>query len=262
MTDDAPDTPFILASLPADFLLALSFLTRIPVPPALSTNGLALAMRAFPLVGGVVGGVGALVFLAASRVWPPLLAAPLAVAATIVTTGALHEDGLADLADGFGGGGDRAAKLAIMKDSRIGSYGALALLVVTSLRIGLLAGLSPWRGAVALVAAHGGARAAAVIVMAALPYAGDPEASKFKPTPTGVRGPEAAFALATGAWPLFGLGAPRAALAIALALATTTAMALTARRLIGGMTGDVLGAVEQLAEVGLLLGAAAGLAGA
>jgi len=243
---------------------AVQFLTRLPTPPleGFQPDWINRAARYFPLAGLLVGVLVAGVWLAASRLWPGLPAAALAVGAGVLITGAFHEDGLADTADGLGGGQDPARRLAIMKDSRIGSYGALALLVVTSLRIGLLAGLSPWRGAVALVAAHGGARAAAVIVMAALPYAGDPEASKFKPTPTGVRGAEAAFALATGAWPLLGLGAPRAALAIALALATTTAMALTARRLIGGMTGDVLGAVEQLAEVGLLLGAAAGLAGA
>jgi len=128
------------------------------------------------------------------------------------------------------------------------------------LRITLLAGMGPWPGALALVVAHGGARAAAVIAMTALPYAGDPHAARIQPAPGAVTWPEAGLALVLGAWPLVGLGPARAALAAGLAALATTAMALTARRLIGGVTGDVLGAVEQLAEVALLLGAAAAVA--
>ena len=240
---------------------ATRFLTRLPTPAetTYAPDGIDRAARYFPLVGQLVGLVCAAVWLAAGRLWPGLPAAALAVGAGVLVTGALHEDGLADTADGLGGGRDREQRLAIMKDSRIGSYGALAIALAIVLRIALLAGMKPWSGALALVVAHGGARAAAVIVMTALPYAGDPRAAKISPAPGDVTWPEAALALALGAWPLIGLGLARAALAAALAAVAACAMALTARRLIGGVTGDVLGAVEQLAEVALLMGAAAAI---
>jgi len=238
---------------------AAQFLTRLPTPrlKTFEPDWISRSARYFPFVGQLVGLLCSGVWLAAGRLWLGAPAAALAVGAGVLITGAFHEDGLADTADGLGGGQDSARRLAIMKDSRIGSYGALALGLSVALRILLLAGLPPWPGALALVVAHGGARSAAVMVMACLPYAGDPEAAKIKPAPQGVRWPEAAFALASGAWPVLCLGAPRAALAIVLATVATVSMALMSRRLIGGVTGDVLGAVEQLAEVSLLLGATA-----
>lgn len=240
-------------------IVATRFLTRLPTPSeaAFAPDGIDRSARYFPLVGQLVGLLCAGAWLAAGRLWPGLPAAALAVGAGVLVTGALHEDGLADTADGLGGGRDREHRLAIMKDSRIGAYGALALILVIALRIVLLAGMAPWPGALALVVAHGGARAAAVIVMTALPYAGDPRAAKLQPAPGDVTWTEAGLALALGAWPLVGLGNARAALAVGLAAAAATGMALAARRLIGGVTGDVLGAVEQLAEVALLMGAAA-----
>ena len=241
---------------------ATRFLTRLPTPAetAFAPDAIDRSARYFPLVGQLVGLLCAGVWLAAGRLWPGWPAAALAVGAGVLVTGALHEDGLADTADGLGGGRDRERRLAIMKDSRIGSYGALALSIVVVLRIALLAGMAPWPGAVALVVAHGGARAAAVIVMTALPYAGDPRAAKISPAPGDVTWPEAGLALALGAWPLVGLEPGRAVLAAGLAVAAAAAVALTARRLIGGVTGDVLGAVEQVAEVALLMGASAAVA--
>jgi adenosylcobinamide-GDP ribazoletransferase len=240
---------------------AARFLTRLPTPTeaAVAPDGVDRAARYFPVVGQLVGLLCAGVWLAAGRLWPGLPAAALAVGAGVLVTGALHEDGLADTADGLGGGRDREQRLAIMKDSRIGAYGALALILAVTVRIALLAGMTPWAGVLALVVAHGGARAAAVIVMTALPYSGDPRAARIQPPPGEVTWVEAAVALALGAWPLIGLGLARATLAVGLAAAATTGMALAARRLIGGVTGDVLGAVEQLAEVALLMGAAAAI---
>ncbi len=238
---------------------ATRFLTRLPTPPdaRFPPDGVDRSARYFPLVGQLVGLLCAGAWLAAGRLWPGLPAAVVAVAVGVLVTGALHEDGLADTADGLGGGHDREHRLAIMKDSRIGSYGALALVLVVSLRIALLAGMAPVTGALALIVAHGGARAAAVVVMTALPYAGDPDAAKIKPAPGDVTWPEAGLAVALGAWPLVGLGPAHAVLAGGLAATAALGMALTARRLIGGVTGDVLGAVEQLSEVALLMGAAA-----
>jgi adenosylcobinamide-GDP ribazoletransferase len=239
---------------------AAQFLTRWPTPETpFEADAIERSARYFPVIGQMVGVLCAAVWLAGGRLWPGLPAAALAVGAGAFATGALHEDGLADTADGLGGGRDRERRLAIMKDSRIGAYGALALILAIALRVVLLAGMKPWAGALALVVAHGGARAAAVIVMTALPYAGDPRAAKLQPVPAGVTWPEAGLATALGAWPLIGLGAYRAMLAVGLATAAAAALALTARRLIGGVTGDVLGAVEQLAEIGLLMGASAAI---
>lgn len=242
---------------------AIQFLTRLPTPrlDGFQPDWIARSARYFPLAGQLVGLLSAAVWLAAGRFWPGLPAAALAVIAGVLATGGFHEDGLADTADGLGGGQDPERRLAIMKDSRIGSYGALALGLALTLRIGLLAGLSPWSGVLALVVAHGGARAAAVVVMTVLPYAGDPEVAKIKPSPVGVRPVEAALALVIGGWPLLLLGSPRALVAVALASLACMWMAMTARRLIGGITGDVLGAVEQLAEAALLLAASAAIGG-
>ena len=240
-------------------ICAVQFLTRLPTPalPAFEPDWIARSARYFPLVGQLVGLGCAAVWLVASRFWPGLPTAVLAVGAGVLITGGFHEDGLADTADGLGGGCTRETRLAIMKDSRIGSFGALALGVSALLRVALLAGLSPPLGALVLVAAHGGARAAAVAVMAALPYAGAPEAAKVAPPTQGVRWSEAVLACAIGAAPLLLLGPARALLGLALAATAAIAVAMTARRLIQGITGDVLGAVEQVAEVALLMAAAA-----
>jgi adenosylcobinamide-GDP ribazoletransferase len=239
---------------------AARFLTRLPTPATpFSPDAIDRSARYFPIVGQLVGVVCAAVWLAAGRLWPGLPAAALAVGAGVLMTGALHEDGLADTADGLGGGRDREHRLAIMKDSRIGGYGALALVLAIVLKITLLAAMTPWKAAVALVVAYGGGRAAAVVVMAALPYGGNPGAAKIQPAPGQVSWPEAALALALSAWPLIGLGVARAVLAVALGGGAAALLALTSRRLIGGVTGDILGAVEQLAEIGLLLGAAAAI---
>ncbi len=242
---------------------AVQFLTRLPTPrlKAFAPDWITRAARYFPLAGQLVGLISAAVWLAARQLLPALPAAVLAVAAGVLATGGFHEDGLADTADGLGGGQDRQSRLVIMKDSRLGAFGALALGLALSLKITLLAGMAPWAGALALFVAHGGARAAAVVVMAALPYAGDEDAAKIKPVPQGVKAWEAGLALALGGWPILFLGAPRAVLGIILTSGASGAVAWLARRLIGGVTGDVLGGVEQVAEIALLMAAAATLFG-
>lgn len=234
--------------------LAVSFLTRLPLPaPRLLENGtLASGMHLFPLVGLLVGGIGAAVYALASRLLPPALSALLALAAMTAATGAMHEDGLADIADGFGGGADRDRKLAIMKDSRIGSYGAVALLLSLLLKAFALAALaSPGLVAGALIAAHALGRAAIPLAMRLLAPAresglgasvGQPSAST-----TGIG---ATLALVVAALVLPAGAAFAASLAAAVA---TLGVAWLAWRQIGGQTGDVLGAVEQVAEIAALL---------
>src|SRR4051812_25385573 len=143
-------------------LNAIRFLTVVPVPAngdAQDTDWLARAMKYFPVVGAGIGAASAIVFLVAGEFWSPLISALLAITTSIVITSALHEDGLADTADSFGGGWTIEKRLAIMKDSRIGTYGALALGLGVALRIAALAILPMWAGAAALIAVHAAARA-------------------------------------------------------------------------------------------------------
>ncbi|CAN7330668.1 adenosylcobinamide-GDP ribazoletransferase [Phenylobacterium sp. LjRoot219] len=244
---------------------AAQFLTRLPLPGPRAWNDelLARSARYFPLVGLLVGGLCAAVFLIARQVWPTgVLPAVLASAAGALVTGAFHEDGLADTADGLGGGQSPEQRLAIMKDSRLGTYGALALGLVLAAKVAAVGELAAgWAAAGAIVAAHALGRAAAVGAMRLLPYAADPAASKLKPVARDVRGYEVAIAVAIGLAPLVFLPAQVAVVGLLLGAIAALWPALAARRLIGGYTGDVLGAIEQAFETAFLLGvvAAAGL---
>lgn len=242
---------------------AVQFLTRLPTP-ALKTfdpDWITRAARYFPLVGQVVGGLSALVLLLAGQVWPGAVAAVLAIAAGLATTGAFHEDGLADSFDGIWGGSTPPRRLEIMKDSRIGTYGAVALVVVLGLKVASLAALPLAVAACALLAGHGLARAAAVVCMRLTPYApAAAEAGKWKPTPMGVGTGETLFALLLALWPLILLPPVAAAVGVLVGAVLAAGMAVIARRKLGGHTGDVLGAVEQMFEVGFLLGVVAVLA--
>jgi adenosylcobinamide-GDP ribazoletransferase len=242
------------------FLCALQFMTRLPAPQlsGFQPDWIARSAPYYPVVGWIVGAVPAAIILVASRLWPGLPAAVLALGAGLLVTGAFHEDGLADTADGLGGGQTPARRLQIMKDSRVGTYGVLALGVVLGLKTVTLAGMDPPRAALALILIHGAARAFVTPVMAMLPYVGGQETAKLGAGAMRVRPMEAATALLLGIAPMFFLVPIRPLLlGLGLAAAAASGLALMARRLIGGFTGDVLGAVEQMAELGLLLGLAA-----
>ena len=249
-----------LSSCPRDFKLAFGFLTRLPAPFAGPGVGgrLGPALRLAPLVGLVVGLCGGLVIWAAVGGFglPPLAAALLAVGATVWVTGALHEDGLADVADGFGGAFERGRKLEIMRDSRIGAYGVLALILSVGLRAAALAALSgPEAATAVLIAAHSLSRGLLPLAMLGLVPARDEGlgADAGRPSPA-----DALTGLALGLL----LAVLAAGLAVGLwlalaALAGGALAALIAQRQIGGYTGDVLGAVQQCAEIAVFLTAAA-----
>ena len=227
-----------------EFLAALTLLTRLPVSGLIACYPRpGDCVWAYPLAGVVVGGIGGLIlWLAHAATLPPALAAILALAATALATGALHEDGLADTADGFGGGRTREAKLAIMRDSRIGTFGALALVLNLALR-GTALATTP-RPIAALVMAAILGRAAMLLQLLQAPARLDGFAADLAQTPR-----------ATLAFGLL-LAAPLAVVFPAPAIAAGAAgigMAALARRQIGGYTGDVLGATEQLAESAALL---------
>ncbi len=244
-------------------LNAIRFLTVVPTPHSDETpapDWLARAMKYFPLVGAGIGLASALMFIVAGQFWSPLIAAIIAVTTSIALTSALHEDGLADTADAFGGGWTVERRLAIMKDSRIGTYGALALGVGCALRIAALASLPIWAGAAALIAMHAAARAMPPLVMNRLAYAGDTSAMKVSYAEAPVRSGEITFLLITAllaAVPLALITFKSVIAGLLLGALFGALLARCAKRLIGGYTGDVLGAIEQLFEIGFLLGVAA-----
>jgi adenosylcobinamide-GDP ribazoletransferase len=243
-----------------DISLAVGLLTRVPMPHPVSAapDGLARAQRAFPLVGALIGLVVGLVdrCLLAIDV-PSLAAAALALGAGAALTGALHEDGLADVGDGFGGGRDRAAKLSIMRDSRIGTYGAIVLLVGFSARLSALASLPVAAIVPALVVAHALARAVIPVLAANMPFAREDGLGKSAGKPDMASAVTAIVIAVVIA--LLCLPAKAALLAVVVTIAGAAAMAALAWRQIGGVTGDVFGAAEQVVEAAVLIMLAARL---
>lgn len=228
-----------------DPFVALALLTRLPLPrlPDAAFDSQARAVWAFPFVGLVVGGSAA---VAASLAPTPAIGAGLALAAMALLTGALHEDGLADTADGFWGGMTKERRLEIMKDSRIGAYGVLALILVTGLRFAAIAAA----GLPALIVAACASRGVIPALMAWMPHARADGLSRSVGTP-GAAPAIAAIAL-SALISLVILGAPALKALLAAAL-VAGAVAWIARRKIGGQTGDVLGAVQQLSETAILI---------
>jgi adenosylcobinamide-GDP ribazoletransferase len=237
-----------------DLIAAFALLTRLPVGQAggRAVPNLARAVWAFPIVGGVVGALSGVAYWIAHRLGlPPLLAGCWTLAATLLITGAFHEDGLADVADGFGGGGTRERKLEIMRDSRIGAYGALALVLSLAIRIAALAALArPGAVFAALIAAGAVSRASIVLVLLLL-----------KPARTDGIAATLTDISQAAAWWAFGfaalllllcLGAGAAATVAAVGIAASLAYAAFVRAQIGGHTGDALGACAVLVECAAL----------
>jgi len=246
-----------------DLQVAFAFLTRLPVArsDAIAPGDLSRALWAAPLVGVAVGAIGGAVYAFAQTLHvTSVMAATLAVAATILVTGALHEDGLADVADGFGGGATREQKLEIMRDSRIGSYGVLALILSLVLRIGALTDIGDSvLVAIALIAAHAGARTCLPLLMRLVPTARDDGLSAHAGLPPSATSLAAVLIGAAIILACLGLLSGLAALLL-LAMAVAF-MAWLCWRQIQGQTGDVLGALEQSAEVIVLVVAAGALTG-
>ncbi len=235
---------------------ALTFLTRVPVRLRRAPD-LTAAVAWFPVVGALVGTVVGGVVAGLGELVPPTVAATVAVLVGVLITGAFHEDGLADVADAFAGGWSAEERLAILDDPRHGSYGVAALAGSLLVRVAALASLGPPAAFAGAVAAHSLGRASAVAVMAVVPVARreglGAEYARTLPRRRAVVGVLAGVALgtvATGWWvvPLAGAGAAAAA-----------AVGWLAVRKIGGISGDVLGATEQVAEC-LVLVVVSGLA--
>ena len=244
------------------FLVALQFLTRVPVPTWVGWQDewLHASARHFAGVGLLLGSLAALVLWLAAHVWPAPVAVLMSMAFTIWITGAFHEDGLADTCDGLGGAVTRERALLIMKDSRLGTYGAVGLLLVLALKASALHALATRDWAATLVVlplAHTWSRTATVVLLRWLPYGGDAEHAKAKPMAQQVDGLGLLVALV---WA--GLAAGVAALympAMALAAAAVSCVIVTLwmahwlQRRLGGYTGDALGATQQLCELAAYL---------
>ncbi|MEQ1652442.1 MAG: adenosylcobinamide-GDP ribazoletransferase [Hyphomicrobium sp.] len=246
------------------FLVALQFMTRLPLKSVneFDPAWLDWSAKYFPLVGAVVGALGAAVIVSSSAVLPQPLPMLFGVVTCIAITGGLHEDGLADTADAFGGGQTLERRLEIMKDSRIGTYGALALISMLAIKATALLSIGPIQMALALIAAHAAARLATVIAIRLMPYAGDVAAAKVKPLATGATGSGLALALVFGMLPGFALlNTVTFTISILTASLAAGLLAYQSKRLIGGYTGDVLGAIEQVFETAFLVAAAAVIAG-
>jgi adenosylcobinamide-GDP ribazoletransferase len=253
-------------------LIAVQFLTRVPLPAGavrwmgFEPEWLNQSARYFPVVGTLVGLWGCAVLVVAKAVFTPAVAVGLSMVATVWLTGAFHEDGWADTCDALGGGASVTPERAraIMKDSRIGAYGAIGLVLMFGLKAATLTAL-PWEQAVpALLLAHTASRAAAVALIFGLPYAGDVAHAKAKPLAQQISGAELALAmawvvcvgagLAIVAWasqqpvPWTELGA-----SLLVLVACTAVCARWFRKRLGGYTGDTLGATQQLTELCVLL---------
>ncbi|MEL6861810.1 MAG: adenosylcobinamide-GDP ribazoletransferase [Pseudomonadota bacterium] len=242
----------------AIFLLAVQFMTRLPIASdkLYTPERLNAAARYYPLVGLLVGGICAGSFWGLLFMFPIPLAVLLSTTIGLLVTGAFHEDGLADTFDGLGGGHTREQALTIMKDSRLGTYGTLALVTVLAIKVATLSSLPTAQIIIALVAAHGLSRLSSVIVILTSQYAR--ENGTAKPVASGLSLAGALTALTVGALALAGaaLFAPAAALLWASSgmVIGHIGMRLMFERKLGGYTGDTLGAVQQVSELGFYLG--------
>ncbi|WP_310383322.1 adenosylcobinamide-GDP ribazoletransferase [Roseateles sp.] len=246
------------------FFIALQFFSRCPTPAWVGFEPIWLQQcaRHFPAIGLFVGAFAAAVLWLALWLWPPAIAVGLSMAASVWLTGGFHEDGWADTCDGLGGSVSRERALTIMKDSRIGSYGSLGLILMLGLKAAALFALveaSPELAVLLTIWAHAASRAAPVWLMHSLSYAGDAEHAKAKPLATQANGVTLSVAFAwvvaagIGLLLLMPFLLPSVLLALLSAAGLTLYMQGWLDRRLGGYTGDNLGATQQVVELGVLL---------
>ena len=235
-------------------LMAVQYFTRVPMPASVghSQEQLSGTARYFTAVGLLVGGVGALVLWASSLVLPGPLPAILSTAATAFLTGAFHEDGLADTFDGLGGATTRERALEIMKDSRLGTFGTLALVLTLLIKIAALDALPTEFAVVVLLAGHAFSRACAISLLYVSNHVGNPEQSRARAVAQPMSGAQFLIAAVFGVVPLALCGVH----AVAGFFGAVFVLYVLARwflRRLGGFTGDTLGAAQQLTEIAFYL---------
>ena len=235
--------------------ITLTFFSRFPLPKSLSNyinhdTKLSNAAHFFPIAGFIIAIPTALIWYITSLYLPTTIAAGLAIGASLLITGGLHEDGFADCADGLGATPDKTRALEIMRDSRIGTYGSLALILSVGLRWAALATLSPILGVFALLICHSGARSIMTIAMQFSKYAREDglgkQAKEIKPS---------AFIISMGLAFIIAIifGGYSGFIALALAILTAWLFLKRLEQRINGYTGDGLGAMEQISEITILI---------
>ncbi len=236
------------------FVGAIRFFTRLSVPGPFGHGSLSLekAIRYYPAAGLIIGAVAALAFSLCALFWPKTLAVLAAISATIIVTGAIHEDGWSDMVDGFGGGWSKERILDIMRDSCVGSFGATALVVMLLTRFVTLIEIDAALIPLTLIAGHALSRLCATVVLASLDYARDD--GKAKAFSNRMGSGELVFATLTAALPLFFFAPQQLIPALLLAAVATLWLARLFKRQIGGYTGDCIGAVQQLSEIAFYAG--------
>lgn len=241
---------------------AIRFFTRIPVSDRVphSSAGLNDAARYFPAVGILVGLMSALAFGVACWLFPSSVAVLLAILTSIYLTGAFHEDGLSDMTDGLGGGWERLRILEIMKDSRVGSYGVIAITMALLGKYVLLTAFEPMWVPLLLIAGHAFSRYCSVLMMAGMNYVREDALSKSKPLATRLSRNALLIASLFGVAPMLLLPGMAALCGLLAGLLVTIWLGRKLEKWLGGYTGDCLGAVQQLSELAFYLGALAVLA--
>lgn len=227
------------------------FFTRIPVTKNLdySEDYLNSATKFLPFIGWIVGGIGALVFWLASMLLPQSIAVLLSMIATIITTGAFHEDGFADVCDGFGGGWTKERILTIMKDSRVGAFGAIGVILLLLLKFTSLNEIpNSWMVKI-IISGHVVSRLIAVCFIFFYEYARDDASSKTKPLGKKLKPAEMIFAIIIGLLPFVLLQNYWFMLTIVPLLLSFLMFSRYIVKWIGGFTGDCLGAMQQIGEV-------------
>lgn len=233
------------------FFTALMFFTRIPCPKWVSHDPeyLHLSSKYFPLVGIIVGSIGAIVFYGASFIFSVEISVILSMFSTIYATGAFHEDGFADVCDGFGGGWTKDKILLIMKDSRLGTYGTIGLLLMLSIKFAALREIETYYIPFLLISGHALSRFIATTLIFTHPYVRDTENSKAKPAAKSMSIHSLLVSGIFGIAPLFFFKNPMIFLTLIPMYLSKMFLAAKFKKWIGGQTGDCAGAVQQLSEI-------------
>lgn len=233
------------------FFTALMFYTRIPCPAWVTHDPVYLnkATRYFPLMGWITGGISALVYWSASFVFHAPLAVLLAMITSIFVTGAFHEDGFADVCDGFGGGWTKERILDIMKDSRTGAYGTIGVVLILLLKYICLVSINSYDIPLVLLAAHSSSRLFAVLLITLSNYVRENDDAKAKPLAKSITAAEIVPALVLGLLPMVLFGTLHVWILLVVPLLATVYLRWYFHKWIGGYTGDCLGATQQVAEI-------------
>lgn len=233
------------------FLTAVMFYTRIPVPKWVNHNAECLnkATKYFPLIGWIVGSVSAVVFMGATYLFNASIAVILSMASSVLLTGAFHEDGFADVCDGFGGGWTKEKILLIMKDSRVGAYGVIGIILILLLKLSLLSSFTVSQFPIIIIAAHALSRWAAATFIATHNYVRENEDSKAKPVAKQLFVSHFLIASLFGIIPLFLFKDWHVFLLILPVYLIKVYLGWYFKKWIGGYTGDCLGATQQITEI-------------